>query len=158
MTIRVGMGFDIHPVSDDPARPLMLGGVQLAGQPGLSGHSDADVVAHAAADALLGAADLGDLGAHFPASDAEWSGADSIGLLTRVAVLVADAGWIPVNVDCCVVCDTPPLGPHLAAMRSRLSEAAGAPVAVKAKRAEGVGALGRQEAVACWAVALLQRP
>ncbi|MDQ6909377.1 MAG: 2-C-methyl-D-erythritol 2,4-cyclodiphosphate synthase [Actinomycetota bacterium] len=156
--MRVGMGFDIHPLSDDPARRLVLGGVQLPGHPGLSGHSDADVVAHAAADALLGAADLGDLGAHFAASDAEWSGADSIGLLTRVAVLVADAGWKPVNVDCSVVLDAPTLGPHLAGMRSRLSEAVGAPVAVKAKRAEGVGSLGRQEAVACWAVALVERP
>ncbi|HUQ62675.1 MAG TPA: 2-C-methyl-D-erythritol 2,4-cyclodiphosphate synthase [Acidimicrobiales bacterium] len=158
MSIRVGMGFDVHPVSDDPARPLVLGGIELSGEPGLTGHSDADVVAHAVADALLGAADQGELGAHFPASDPRWSGADSIGLLIRVAGIVADAGWTPVNVDCSVVLDAPALAPHLVAMRERLSQAVGAPVAVKAKRAEGVGALGRREAVACWAVALVERP
>jgi 2-C-methyl-D-erythritol 2,4-cyclodiphosphate synthase len=155
--MRVGMGFDVHPVSPDPARSLVLGGVQLPEQPGLSGHSDADVIAHAAADALLGAADLGDLGTHFPASDPAWSGADSMGLLARVATLVGEAGWTPVNVDCSVVLDAPALAPHLAEMRRRLSDAAGAPVGVKAKRAEGVGSLGRQEAVACWAVALVER-
>lgn len=158
MTIRVGMGFDVHPVSADPARRLVLGGVELAGEPGLDGHSDADVVAHAVADALLGAADQGDLGTRFPASDPQWAGADSIGLLTSVARIVADGGWAPVNVDCSVVLDAPALAPHLAAMRERLSAAVGAPVGVKVKRAEGVGALGRREAVACWAVALLERP
>ncbi|MDQ6928123.1 MAG: 2-C-methyl-D-erythritol 2,4-cyclodiphosphate synthase [Actinomycetota bacterium] len=157
MTIRVGTGFDVHPVSDDPARPLVLGGVELRGEQGLCGHSDADVVAHAAADALLGAADQGDLGTHFPASDPEWAGADSIGLLRRAAAIVTDSGWTPVNVDCAVVLDAPTLAPHLVEMRGRLSEAVGAPVGVKAKRAEGVGALGRQEAVACWAVALVER-
>lgn len=155
--MRVGMGFDVHPVSPDAARPLVLGGVHLPDQPGLSGHSDADVIAHAAADALLGAADLGDLGTHFPASDAAWSGSDSIELLARVATLVAEAGWTPVNVDCSVVLDAPTLAPHLDEMRTRLSDAAGAPVGVKAKRAEGVGSLGRHEAVACWAVALVER-
>jgi 2-C-methyl-D-erythritol 2,4-cyclodiphosphate synthase len=151
------MGFDVHAVSDDPARPLVLGGVEFDGEPGLTGHSDADVVAHAAADALLGAAGCGDLGSQFPATDPVWAGADSIELLAQVAGIVAHAGWAPVNVDCAVVLDAPILAPRLTAMRERLSRAAGAPVVVKAKRAEGVGALGRREAVACWAVALVER-
>ena len=157
MTIRVGMGFDVHPVSDDPARALVLGGVKLPGEVGLAGHSDADVVAHAAADALLGAADQGDVGTHFPASDPEWADADSIELLERAARILGRAGWTPINVDCAVVLDAPALAPHLAGMRERLTNAVGAPVAVKAKRAEGVGTLGRGEAVACWAVALVER-
>jgi len=153
---RVGIGFDMHPFSDDPARPLVLGGVELPGEQGLAGHSDADVVAHAVADALLGAAGLGDLGERFPDTDPAWSGADSLGLLTRVVDLVERAGWRPANVDCSVVLDAPQLAPHRRRMEERLSDAAGVAVTVKAKRAEGLGALGRGEGVACWAVALVE--
>lgn len=151
------MGFDVHPFSDVPGRPLVLGGVEVPGSPGLAGHSDADVVAHAVADALLGAAGQGDLGSHFPDTDPVWSGADSLVLLGRVVELVATAGWKPVNVDCSVVLEAPRLVPYRARMQERLSAEVGADVTVKAARAEGMGALGRGEGVACWAVALLER-
>jgi 2-C-methyl-D-erythritol 2,4-cyclodiphosphate synthase len=153
--IRVGLGFDVHPFSDDPARRLVLGGVELEGR-GLVGHSDSDVIAHAVADALLGAAGLGDLGGLFPASDPTWKDADSIELLITVRDRVAAAGWTPVNVDCAVVLEAPKLAPHLQAMQQRLRGAAGADVSVKPKRAEGLGSLGREEGVACWAVALVE--
>ena len=153
--IRVGQGFDVHPFSDDPARPLVLGGVTFPDGPGLAGHSDADVVAHAVTDALLGAAGLGDIGQHFPDSDPAWAGADSIDLLCRAVADVRAAGWQPQNVDCTVVLETPKLAPRRDAMCERLSAAVGAPVTVKGKRAEGLGALGRSEGVACLAVALV---
>lgn len=156
--IRVGQGFDVHAFSDDPSRPLVLGGVQFPGAPGLDGHSDADVVAHACADALLGACGLGDLGEQFPDTDATWRGADSIELLLRVAALVRENGWHPVNIDCSVVCESPKLAPHRQQMGERLSETVGAPVTVNGKRPEGLGALGRGEGIACWAVALVERP
>jgi len=155
---RVGLGFDVHGFSDDPARPLVLGGVELPGDRGLAGHSDADVVAHAVADALLGAAGLGDLGGLFPDTDPALAGADSIGLLARVADMVRAAGWQPANVDCSVVLEAPALAPHRRVMEERLGTAAGAPVTVKPKRAEGLGVIGRGEGVACWAVALVERP
>ena len=157
MTARVGMGFDIHPFSDDPDRPLVMGGVTFRGERGLAGHSDADVVAHAVADAVLGAAGLGDLGQHFPDSDPRWRGADSVALLAHTVGLAAGAGYAVVNVDCSVVVEAPRLAPHRSEMEERLSGAAKAPVTIKPKRAEGLGALGRGEGVACWAVALLQR-
>ena len=153
--IRVGQGFDIHRFSDDPARPLVLGGVVFEGARGLHGHSDADAVAHAATDALLGAAGLGDIGEHFPDTDPQWKGADSLQLLRHAAGLVREAGYRIGNVDCSVVCETPKLAPHKATMQQRLSEAAGAPVTVKGRRAEGLGALGRQEGIAVWATALI---
>jgi 2-C-methyl-D-erythritol 2,4-cyclodiphosphate synthase len=151
---RVGQGFDIHRFSDDPGRRLVLGGVSFEG-PGLDGHSDADVVAHAAADALLGAAGLGDIGEHFPDTDPRWKGADSMVLLAHVGSLVRDAGWTIGNVDCSVVCEAPKLAPHRAAMQANLTRACGAPVSVKGRRAEGLGALGRREGIACWAVAVI---
>lgn len=155
--IRVGQGFDIHPFDDDPTRQLVLGGVVIDGQRGLRGHSDADVVAHAVADSLLGAAGLGDLGGRFPADDPTWSGADSLGLLEQVVGTLGAAGWSPVNVDCTVVCDHPRLAAHTAAMSVRLGDRVGAPVSVKAKAAEGLGALGRVEGIACLAVALVAK-
>lgn len=151
---RVGLGFDVHPFSDDPSRPLVLGGVTLDG-PGLAGHSDADVVAHAVADALLGVAGAGDLGTLFPDSDPRWAGADSLGLLSGAVAEVRGRGLAPLNVDCAVVLEAPRLAPHKAEMERRLTSAVGAPVTVTAKRAEGLGAIGRGEGVACWAVALL---
>jgi 2-C-methyl-D-erythritol 2,4-cyclodiphosphate synthase len=153
---RVGLGFDVHPFSDDPTRKLILGGVHLAGQRGLAGHSDADVVAHAIADALLGAAGLGDIGQHFPDTDPDWAGADSLAILSRVAGLVAGQGWAVGNVDCTVVLEAPRLAPHRAEMAARLGQAIGGDVSVKASRAEGLGAIGRGEGVACWAVALVE--
>jgi 2-C-methyl-D-erythritol 2,4-cyclodiphosphate synthase len=151
----VGQGFDVHRFSGDPGRPLVLGGVTVPGAAGLAGHSDADVVAHALAEAMLGAAGLGDLGRHFPASDPAWAGADSLGLLDRVASMVQDQSWRLVNADCTVVCERPRLGEHTDAMAGRLGAVLGAPVSVKAKRAEGLGALGRVEGIACLAVVLL---
>lgn len=157
MDFRVGHGFDIHPWSDEAGRPLVLGGVVLPGERGLAGHSDADVVAHAVADALLGAAGLGDIGTHFPDTDSRWRGADSLTLLAHVVGLVRAEGWSIGNVDTTVVLEAPKLAPHKAAMEERLAEVVGAPVSVKAKRAEGLGALGRREGVACLAVTLIVR-
>jgi len=154
--VRVGQGFDIHRFSDDPSRRLVLGGVEFPGEPGLIGHSDADAVAHAVADALLGAAGLGDIGEHFPDTDPRWAGADSLMLLTEVSTRVRTEGWEPVNVDCALVLETPKVAPHRAEMQHRLSVAVGAPVAVKANRAEGLGAIGRDEGIACYAVALVE--
>lgn len=156
MSGRVGMGFDVHPFSDDAERPMVLGGVRFPG-PGLAGHSDADVIAHACADALLGAAGLGDIGSHFPDTDDRFAGADSIELLRAVADEVRAAGWLVANVDCSVVCDRPKIAPNRTEMQARLSDAVGGPVTVKGKRPEGLGALGRGEGAACWAVALLER-
>lgn len=153
--MRVGLGFDVHRFSLDPGRPLVLGGVTIPGEAGLDGHSDADVVAHAVADALLGATGLGDLGERFPDSDPRWAGAASIELLRSVASLLGDEGWTVGNVDCAVVLEAPRLAPHVARMAERLGGAAGGPVTVKPRRAEGLGALGRAEGVACWAVALV---
>lgn len=158
MSVRVGLGFDAHAFTDDPGRRLVLGGVAFDGERGLAGHSDADVVAHACADALLAAAGLGDLGTLFPDTDPAWAGADSLALLADVAGRVRGEGWAPGNVDCAVVLEAPRLAPHRAEMERRLSDAAGGPVTVKAKRAEGLGAIGRREGVACWAVALVVRP
>jgi 2-C-methyl-D-erythritol 2,4-cyclodiphosphate synthase len=155
--LRVGHGFDIHPFSDDPARPLVLGGVVFEGAPGLVGHSDSDVVAHAVTDALLGAAGLGDIGQLFPDTDPAWAGADSVGLLRDAVDRVRSAGWEPVNVDCTVVLEAPKLAPHRAEMQDRLSAAAGCAVTVKATRAEQLGALGRGEGIACFAVALVEQ-
>ena len=153
MIPRVGLGFDIHPFSDDAGRPLVLGGITVAG-PGLAGHSDADVVAHAAADALLGAAGLGDIGTHFPDTDPAYAGVDSMDLLRQVVGAVS-AQWEIGNLDVTVVIEAPKLAPYREAMQRHLAEVVGAAVSVKAKRAEALGALGRREGVACFAVALL---
>ncbi len=155
MSFRVGHGFDVHPFSGDERRRLILGGVHFEEAPGLAGHSDADVVAHAVCDALLAAAGLGDIGEHFPDTDPAWAGADSMAMLAHAAGLIRQAGWAPVNVDCTVVAEIPKLAPRKAEMIRRLSEVVGAPVTVKGKRAEGLGSLGRREGIACFAVALL---
>ncbi|MGH9182855.1 MAG: 2-C-methyl-D-erythritol 2,4-cyclodiphosphate synthase [Acidimicrobiales bacterium] len=158
MVSRVGIGFDVHPWGADPRRGLVLGGVAFEGCPGLAGHSDADVVAHAVADALLGAAGLGDLGTRFPDDDPQWAGADSLDLLARVVRDVRAEGWEPGNVDCSVVLDAPRLAPRRAEMEAALGAVVGAPVTVKATRPEGLGALGRGEGVACVAVAQVCSP
>ena len=164
MTMRVGMGFDVHPFSD--ARPLVLGGVPIDGSPGLDGHSDADVVAHAVADAVLGAAGLPDLGTLFPAGPETDAGASSIGFLEAIGRRVHAEGWHIVNVDAVIAAETPRLAPHLDAMQRALADALHAarapadptvPVSGKPKRAEGLGAIGRAEGIAVWAVALLER-
>lgn len=155
MSVRVGQGFDVHAFVDDPARVLVLGGVVFDGERGLAGHSDADVVAHACADALLGAAGLGDIGQHFPDTDEQWRGADSIELLRVVAAKVRDAGYEPGNVDAAVVCERPKLAPRRTEIEANLSSAVGAPVTVKGNRAEGLGAIGRVEGIACFAVAIV---
>ena len=154
---RVGQSFDVHARSDDPERVLVLGGVTFPGEPGLSGHSDADVVAHACIDALLGAAGLGDIGQMFPDTDPTLAGADSIELLRRAAAAVREAGWRPGNIDCSVVLDRPKIAPVKEQMEAMLTDAAGAPVTVTGRRSEGVGALGRGEGIVAWAVALVAR-
>ena len=155
--IRVGQGFDIHRFADAPieGRVLILGGVSFPGERVLVGHSDADVIAHAAADALLGAAGLGDIGQHYPDTDPAWKGANSLRILQDVAHKVRAKGWRIGNVDCSVVCESPKIAPVRDEMMQLLSEAAGAPVSVKGRRAEGLGALGRAEGIACFASAVI---
>jgi 2-C-methyl-D-erythritol 2,4-cyclodiphosphate synthase len=158
---RVGLGFDVHAFGEGGV--LVLGGVELEG-PALAGHSDADAVAHAVADALLGAAGLPDLGSLFPATDDRYRDVSSLGLLRDVAGRVAAAGWRLGNVDVAVAAERPALAPHVRTMTGNLSRALlalfpepGAQnlVSVKPKRGEGVGAIGRGEGIAVWAVALL---
>ena len=156
MSVRIGQGIDVHRFSEDPHRPLVLGGVQIEGARGLGGHSDADAVCHALADAVLGAGGLGDLGRHFPDTDPVWEGADSVALLTAVVHMAAEHGFACANADCTIIADTPRLAPHTEPMVERLSAVLGAPVSVKATRAEGLGALGRAEGVACLAVVLME--
>jgi 2-C-methyl-D-erythritol 2,4-cyclodiphosphate synthase len=151
--VRVGLGFDVHPFGGD--RPLVLGGVTVDG-PGLAGHSDADVVAHAVADALLGAAGLPDLGTLFPAGDDRYAGVDSIVLLAEVAGKVRGAGYRVGNVDVVVVAETPRLAPSVRMMAENLGRVVGGLVSVKPKRGEGLGAIGRAEGIAAMAVALLE--
>ena len=153
--IRVGQGFDVHRHSDEDGRVLILGGCRFEGEPGLVGHSDADVPAHAAADALLGAAGLGDLGEHFPDTDPRWKDADSLAILTGVAELVRGAGWSIGNIDIKIVCERPTLAPRKHEMERNLTRAVGAPVTVAGRRAEGLGAIGRQEGIAALAVAVI---
>jgi len=153
--VRVGQGFDVHPFAEAPGRPLVLGGVTVPGAQGLAGHSDADALAHALADALLGAVALGDLGRRFPDTDPAWAGADSLGLLASVVAMATAAGFAALNADCTVVAERPRLVEHLPEMARRLSAVLGAPVSVKATRPEGLGALGRAEGIAALAVVLV---
>lgn len=154
MNLRIGQGFDIHPFSPSSGRRLMLGGVHVEGR-GLDGHSDADVVCHAVTDALLGAVGMGDIGTRFPDSDQRWEGADSLNMLAQVVQELAP-NWTVLNVDITVLAESPRLAPHRVEMEKRLTGAVGAPVSVKAKRGEGLGAIGRVEGIACLAVALVQ--
>lgn len=154
--MRVGIGFDVHPFAADD-KPLVLGGITFDGR-GLTGHSDGDVIVHAVIDALLGAAGLGDIGEHFPDTEERWRGADSRTLLVAVRKMLEERGWAVTNVDCSVVLDAPKLSPRRTAMQEQLSLDVGGPVTVKGKRPEGLGALGRGEGIAAWAVALLDRP
>ena len=151
MAQRVGMGYDSHRFAE--GRELILGGVPVPHPLGLEGHSDADVVAHAIIDAVLGAAGLGDVGTHFPPTDERWRDADSIELLRTAVAMVSG---LVVNVDATVICEEPRLGDHRREMERILSDAAGAPVSVKATTNEGMGWIGRGEGIACIAVASLQ--
>jgi 2-C-methyl-D-erythritol 2,4-cyclodiphosphate synthase len=156
--LRVGLGFDVHPRSDDPARQLFLAGVRFDGEPGLAGHSDADVICHALADALLGAAGLGDLGQHFPDTDPRYAGMGGLDLLGRVAGMVADRGFVMESCDATLVAERPHVAPRVAGMRSKLAAALGIgedEVSLKATRPEGLGLSG--DGAACLAVALLRR-
>ena len=155
--LRVGQGFDIHRFSEDPSRTLVLGGCEFPDERGLAGHSDADAIAHACSDALLGAAGLGDIGMHFPDTDERWRGADSITLFRHVMSLLAVDGWTVNNIDCAVICERPKLAPRRDEMQRVLSDAVAAPVSIKGNRAEQLGALGRTEGIACFATALIQR-
>jgi 2-C-methyl-D-erythritol 4-phosphate cytidylyltransferase/2-C-methyl-D-erythritol 2,4-cyclodiphosphate synthase len=156
--LRVGTGFDVHAFTD--GRPLVLGGVQFTGERGLAGHSDADVVLHAAMDAVLGGAGMGDIGTMFPPDDAQWAGADSRDLAARVAARLAEAGFAIVNVDLTVLAERPRIGARVEAMRAAVAAALGveaAQIGLKATTLEGLGSLGRAEGIACQAVALLGR-
>ena len=154
--MRVGQGFDIHPFSDDPGRRLVLGGVVFDGQ-GLAGHSDADVVAHAVTDALLGAAGLGDIGQRYPDTDPVHAGADSMGLLADSVAAVWADGWEVANVDCTVVLEAPRLASRRTEMQEALAVVVGAAVTVKGTRAAGLGALGREAGVGWFAVVVRTR-
>jgi 2-C-methyl-D-erythritol 2,4-cyclodiphosphate synthase len=160
MQLRIGNGYDIHRLV--PGRPLILGGIRLDHPDGLGldGHSDADVLVHAVMDALLGALSLGDIGVHFPPEDPRWKGADSLELLAAVMELIQRQGWSVVNIDSVVVAERPRLKPHIAGMRSRIAERMGLAadqVGIKATTNEGLGPTGREEGIACHAVALLSR-
>jgi 2-C-methyl-D-erythritol 4-phosphate cytidylyltransferase/2-C-methyl-D-erythritol 2,4-cyclodiphosphate synthase len=153
---RVGTGYDLHRL--EAGKPLIIGGVHIPHETGLAGHSDADVLSHAVTDAILGAAAAGDIGEHFPDSDPEWRGADSMELLKRAVEIVRAAGWVVGNVDAVVIAERPKLLPHIAAMRANLARAIGidvSGVSIKGKTNEKVDALGRNEAIAVHAVALL---
>lgn len=152
----VGIGYDLHRLVPD--RRLVLAGVQIPYPLGLLGHSDADVLTHAIIDALLGAATLGDIGQHFPDSDPQFSGADSLVLLGAVGQLLGATGWQVINIDATVIMERPKLAPHLPSVRQRLAEVLGlqlTQISVKAKTNEGMGYLGAGEAVAALAVAQL---
>ena len=154
---RVGIGFDAHRLA--PGRRLVLGGVEIPSPRGLDGHSDADVVAHAVIDALLGAAGCGDIGRWFPPDDPAYAGADSMRLLGRVRSLLAERGWRAGHIDVIVMAEAPRLAPHAAAMRSAMAAALATDpdrISIKATTLEGMGAIGREEGIAAQAVASLE--
>ncbi len=156
-TGRAGTGYDLHRLAAD--RPLIIGGVTIPSDRGAVGHSDADVACHAITDAILGAAGLGDIGRHFPDSDPQWKGASSLDLLKRAAAIVGESGYEVGNVDVTVILETPKIRDHVRAMREAIAGAIGldaAHVSVKGKTNEGVDAVGRGEAIAAHAVALIR--
>jgi len=156
-TGRAGLGYDLHRLVE--GRPLILGGVTIPFERGLAGHSDADAICHAVTDAILGAAGAGDIGRHFPDTDPRWKGASSLELLRRAVQIVAEMGLSVGNVDATVILERPKLAPYIDAMRTRLAEVLGVQtdrVSIKAKTNEGVGELGRGEAIAVHAIALVR--
>ena len=159
MNIRVGEGWDVHALV--PGRKLILGGVEIPHTSGLLGHSDADVLLHAITDAVLGAAGLGDIGRHFPDTDAQFQGADSSVLLQEAMRRVRAQGWALVNVDSTIVAQAPKLAPHMAAINAGVAQALGVAldqVNVKAKTAEKLGPVGMGQSIEARAVALLHKP
>ena len=158
MSIRMGIGYDVHRFAE--GRRLVLGGVTIPHERGLLGHSDADVLLHAIADAVLGAAACGDIGEHFPPGDMRWKDADSIGLLAASCAIVREAGWRVVNIDATVIAEAPKVMPHAAAMRAAIAAACGVgagDVGVKATTNEGMGFVGREEGIAALAIATIER-
>ena len=156
--IRTGIGYDVHQFAE--GRPMVLGGVRIPHERGLLGHSDADVLLHAIADAILGAAALGDIGAHFPPSDPAFKDADSRRLLAESCRLVGEAGYRVVNLDATVVAEAPRILPHVPAMRQAIAEACGiqiGDVSVKATTNERMGFVGREEGIAALAIATIER-
>ncbi len=154
----IGIGYDSHRLLE--GRKLILGGVEIPAERGLDGHSDADVLAHAVIDALLGGAGLGDIGEHFPDTDERYKDADSMGLLGQALTAVLSCGLRVNNVDCTVIMEQPKLGPHKALIRERLAQTLGleqARVGVKATTGEGMGFVGRGEGIAALAVASLEQ-
>ncbi|MCS7206884.1 MAG: 2-C-methyl-D-erythritol 2,4-cyclodiphosphate synthase [Dehalococcoidia bacterium] len=157
MRTRIGFGWDIHRLVE--GRRLVLGGVEIPFPRGLLGHSDGDALTHAIIDALLGAAALGDIGTHFPPTDPRYKDAHSLGLLAQVMQMLHRQGYRLGNLDCTLIAERPHLRPFLDAMRQKLAHSLGVPVqhvSIKAKTAEGLGPLGQQEAIAAYAVALLE--
>ena len=155
--MRIGHGYDVHKLV--PGRKLIIGGVEIPHHLGLLGHSDADVAAHALADALLGAAALGDIGQHFPDNDPAYAGADSLVLLAKVAELLKAEGWRVENVDVTILAQRPKMKPHIPRMRENFARAMGVPVtsvSVKATTEESLGFTGREEGIAAHAVALIE--
>ena len=153
---RAGIGYDIHRLAAD--RRLVLGGVAIEHPTGLAGHSDGDVLLHALMDALLGAANLGDLGRHFPSDDPAYAGASSLGLLKRVGALIREAGFAVASLDATVIAQAPRLAPHIGAMRDAIAGALGIEsgrISVKATTNDGLGVVGSGEAIAALAIALL---
>ena len=157
MKLRVGQGIDVHAFADGDH--VMLGGVRIEHERGLAAHSDGDVALHALCDAMLGAAALGDIGRHFPPSDAEWAGADSRELLRRVDLMLKKAGWSMVNADITLVCERPKITPHAEQMRLNIAADLGidaGDVSVKATTTEGLGFCGRGEGISALATVLIK--
>ncbi len=158
MNIRIGNGYDIHRLTT--GRKLILGGVEIPHTQGLLGHSDADALTHAIMDALLGALSLGDIGLYFPPDDPQWAGADSQRLLAQVHQLIRDRGWHISNIDSVVIAEQPKLKPHIHTMCDRLAKTLAIEpdqIGIKATTHEKLGPLGREEGIAAYAVALLQK-
>lgn len=158
MKIKVGFGFDVHQLKED--HPFMLGGVQVAHHSGAFGHSDADVLVHAICDALLGAANLGDIGHHFPNTDERWRGISSLVLLAECVRLLNDKGWTLGNVDAMLCLEAPKIKPYIPQMKEHIAKAAGLSVddvSIKATTNETMGFVGRQEGVVAYAVCLIER-
>ena len=158
MTIRIGFGYDVHAFATD--RPLILGGVTIPSERGLSGHSDADAVIHAIVDALLGAAALGDIGQHFPSSDERWKNQPSSVFLDYTYDLLCQQQYTINNIDTTIVAEHPKMAPHIQAMRTHLAQhlhLTREQVSVKATTTDGLGFTGRQEGIACYAIALVEK-
>ncbi len=158
MTMRIGTGYDVHAFAD--GRALIIGGITIPHPRGLAGHSDADVLIHAIVDALLGAANLGDIGSHFPSSDPRWQGVPSSAFLSYTRDLLAKHGWRIGNLDAIIVAERPKMAPHIPLMRSHLAETLGIAsdqISVKATTTDGLGFTGREEGIACTAIALIEK-